>query len=96
MPHSAPHSPVGVDHRAAQHLRRSAVGSEHAQQQPHQSRLAGPVETDQRDNLPGPDFQVDPGNRLLVAEAPGDRVRTDSDVLVLIAAAGFPAAPAQP
>ena len=77
VPHSAPHSPVGVDHRAAQHLRRSAVRSQHAQQQPHQSRLACPVETDQRDNLPGTDFQVDAGNSLLVAEAPGDGVRSD-------------------
>jgi hypothetical protein len=31
VPHSAPHSPAGIGHRAAQHLRRSTVWPEHAQ-----------------------------------------------------------------
>jgi hypothetical protein len=76
---SAPHSPVGIGHRAAQYLRRSAVRPKHAQQKPHQSRFSGPVETNQGDNFAGPDFEVDASHCLFVAEAPGDGVRADTD-----------------
>ena len=56
----------------------AGVGSEHAEQQPHEGGLAGAVEPDQGVDLAGLDVEVDVANAGAAAELAGHAAGMDA------------------
>ncbi len=73
--HVAPHATVVVGDRAVAPRQGAGVGCEHAEQDAHQRGLPGPVGTEEPDDPPGRDVEVDRVEHGAVAESLRDATR---------------------